>query len=101
MLFASVFPPCMGLTRAWLLQSNVKLNRTHDASSASVRINTPEPQRECADRMVRWWQVGSLGKGEVVEATETRGPDAAGVTRVQFKRVKCAPTLSSSWFVVC
>ena len=43
-----------------------------------------------------WWQVGSLGKGEVVEATETRGPDAAGVTRVQFKRVKCAPTSSSS-----
>ena len=31
-------------------------------------------------------QVGSLSKGEVIEAVETRGPDEKGVTRVKFKR---------------
>ena len=49
----------------WMLQNNMKLSRSFEVSSE---------------------QVGSLSKGEVIEAVETRGPDEKGVTRVQFKR---------------
>ena len=47
------------------LQNNMKLSRSYDVNSE---------------------QVGSLSKGEVIEAVETRGPDESGVTRIQFKK---------------
>lgn len=47
------------------LQNNMKLSRSYDVNSE---------------------QVGSLSKGETIEAVETRGPDENGVTRVQFKK---------------